>query len=408
MYRTCPARWLAALVWFLALILPAAAASENVLYSFPTEDAGEPAGRLLLRQGTLFGTTSFCCAGAYGSVFALRKQKETTLVQFDGNNASMPQAGLIADSSGALYGTSVYGGTVGLGAVFKVARSGGVWTVQTIWSFGANDGDGQLPHSDLMMDAAGNIYGTTSSGGNNAVGAVFELSPSGSGWKEKILYSFFGNADGEGPVAGVLMDRNGDLFGTTWQGGAGICKYNGCGTVFSLHQDRVRWKEQLIHVFGFGTDVRDGAYPLGTLIADSAGALYGTTEGGGAHGAGTVFKVSTAEHGWRLETLYDFAGGGDGANPMAGLARGPRGTFYGTTEHGGANNAGTVFALRRSRGSWSESVLHVFGGSGDGSTPLASVIVDKAGTLFGTTYYGGANDDGIVFSLIPQPNEGEP
>jgi uncharacterized repeat protein (TIGR03803 family) len=384
-----------------AFVLPAAAASDLILYSFPTQQAGEPMGRLLLRHGTLFGTTSFCCAQAYGTVFELKGPNETTLAGFNGTDGAYPRAGLIADARGALYGTSVYGGTLGDGTVFKVYKSGGAWMVQTIWSFGSYYGDGELPQSDLVMDSTGAIYGTTAGGGNNDEGSVFELTQSGGVWSEKLLYSFFGNDDGEEPAAGVLRDKKGDLYGTTWQGGQGICKYNGCGTVYRLTQSRGAWKEELIHVFGFGTGTRDGAYPTSMLIPDSAGVLYGTTQGGGSHGDGTVFRLSDSGRAWRLETLYDFQGGNDGANPSAGLVWGPGGLLCGTTTYGGSYDAGTVFALAPSGNAWSETVVHTFGDSGDGSTPFSAVIVDSKGMLLGTTFYGGTAGFGTVFQIAP-------
>ena len=211
---------------------------------------------------------------------------------------------------------------------------------------------------------------------------MYKLEPSG---QETVLYSFTGGADGSGP-SGVVRDAEGNLYGTTWQGGAAKA-----GVVFRVDP---AGNEAVLYTF---TGHADGAFPLGGVIRDSAGNLYGTTSGGGtaAH-AGVVYKLDAAGN---YTVLYSFTGGDDGDSPQSGVTRDSAGNLYGTTYRGGAAGAGVVYKLDTAG---NETVLHSFTGGADGSTPYAGVILDSAGNLYGTTFYGGKYSGGVVFKLTPQ------
>jgi uncharacterized repeat protein (TIGR03803 family) len=334
--------------------------------------------------------------------------------------------GLLMDSAGNLYGTAVLGGTHSFGTVFKLASNGTGWTETVLYNFCSQGGgyctDGAWPNGGLIMDAVGNLYGTTVSGGNqysgcstgNGCGTVFELSPAGSGWTEKVLYSFCaqgGNCtDGDNPGAGLIMDGAGNLYGTTFNGGNGFY----AGTVFKLAPTGTGWTQSVLYGFCSqgGSYCTDGAIPAAGLIMDGAGNLYGTTARGGVGGGlgGTVFKLAPTITGWAETVLYSFcsqADCADGADPYAaGLVMDGAGNLYGTTPDGGKYNGGAVFQLSPNGSSWTQSVLYSFcspGGSRcmDGADPVAGLIMDAAKNLYGTTFMGGAHNGGTVFKLVP-------
>jgi uncharacterized repeat protein (TIGR03803 family) len=259
--------------------------------------------------------------------------------------------------------------------------------------------DGAYPYAGLVRDAAGNLYGTTYGGGDKTCfenesfgcGTVFKLDTTG---KETVLHSFTASPDGALPLGGLTRDAAGNLYGTTTYGGNAAC-YSGCGTVFELDSTG---KETLLYSFAGGTD---GSQPYAGLVRDGAGNLYGTTYWGGHFGYGTVFKLdATGEE----TVLYSFAGA-DGANPVAGLIRDMAGNLYGTTSSGGTVGDGTVFELDPSG---KETVLHSFAGyPTDGWSPMAPVIRDSAGNLYGTTadYCFDGYGCGKVFKLDPAGSE---
>lgn len=315
-----------------------------------------------------------------------------------------PEAPLIFDSNGNLYGTTVAGGSgcapPGCGTVFTlVHNSDGSWTYRVLHSF--NGSDGGFSYAGLVFDGRGNLYGTTK-GYNGSGGNVFELSPgSGGVWTESVLHAFTGGWDGGQPLTGLTLDRIGNVYGTTSLGGA-----SNSGVVFALgHVSILNWHELVLHAFAGGND---GSAPNGPLVFDASGNLYGTTFGDTTH-AGTVFRLTPnrLSFGWTETILYEFQGipygsGPDGANPAAGLIFDGAGNLYGTTEFGGAVAGGTVFKLTPNPGgSWTESVLHDFQGGNDGNNPAGGVIVDAAGSLYGTTLFGGPNTHGTVFKLTP-------
>ncbi len=259
-----------------------------------------------------------------------------------------------------------------------------------IWSFSSGP-DGASPRGELLIDSAGNMYGTASTGGASGDGVVFLATPPPGGTGEGTvtpLYSFTGGADGSLPMAGLVMDPSGALYGTTAMDGAGQA-----GTAFQLTppaQGGAAWTENTI--WSFGTD-KAGRTPTGALTRDTAGALYGTAQWGGRYGFGTVFRLLPPGGGssaWSATVLWDFTGGADGANPVAGLVFDSAGRLYGTAKAGGSGGVGTVFQLTpKAYGVWVEATLKSFNGGVDGGTPTGTLAPDGAGGFYGTTEYGG-------------------
>jgi uncharacterized repeat protein (TIGR03803 family) len=362
---------------------------ETLLFSFAglSGDGANPfgfdAGLLRDSEGNLYGTTyvggtTVGNCDMCGTIFKMDPTgKETVLYYFTGTggDGANPQAGLIMDSAGNLYGTTAGGGTAGYGTVFKLDTTG---HESVLHSFGVATGDGLIPQAGVIMDSAGNLYGTTFGGGTAGNGTVFKVDPTG---VETVLHSF-SNTDGANPEAGLIMDSAGNLYGTTFSGGTA-----GGGTVFKVDPTGV---ETVLH--SFTNTSGDGSGPQGGLIRDMAGNLYGTTSGGN----GTVFKVDPTGH----ETvLYSFTGtNGDGAVPQGALVMDIAGNLYGTTSTGGTSVWGTVFKLDPTG---HETVLHSFGvANGDGVSPQAGVIRDSSsGSLYGTTDGGGTLNQGTVFVL---------
>jgi uncharacterized repeat protein (TIGR03803 family) len=316
----------------------------------------------------------------------------------DGGNAATR---LIFDQQGNAYGTTVTGGIYNCGTVFKLKPTGhGQWQESMLYSFTCL-GDGKNPHGGLTFDGNGNLIGTTVAGGSGGIctgdgcGVVFELTPSG----ESVLYNFTGGNDGFGPGGPVIIDASGNIFGETPDGGA-----SSAGTVFELKMRNGTWHEHVIHAFTGGAD--GGVGSLGPLLMDTAGKLYGVTEIGGAHSAGTAFRLAPRMNGtWVMTTLYTFNGQPDAGFPYGGLISDAAGNLYGTTYFGGTNGAGAVYELTPRRGGWTEKVLYSFAGGNDGSLPTSTLIFDAAGNLYGTTTTGGhpGCDCGTIFKLKPNP-----
>jgi uncharacterized repeat protein (TIGR03803 family) len=318
-------------------------------------------------------------------------QTETVLYGFDGgSDGANPYGGLVFTNKGNLYGTTGYGGTYSYGTVFELNAAG---VEKVLYSFGGRSGDGVLPEAGLVIDR-GNFYGTTAAGGayggagGYGDGTVFKLTPAG---KETVLHSFNPEiGDGEEPIGSLVFDKDGNLYGTTFSGGA-----YGYGTVFKLTLSAV---ETVLH--SFNPEMGDGANPIAGLVFDTKGNLYGTTRFGGAYGDGTVFMLSLAGS----ETvLYSFTGGVDGGAPYAGtLVFDKKGNLYGTTSGGGTDGFGTVFKLTPAG---AESVLHSFTSDPDGAYPYGGLVLDKEMNLYGTTAFGGASGIGAVFEVTPTGTE---
>jgi len=284
-----------------------------------------------------------------------------------------PYAGVIRDSAGNLYGTAANGGAANKGVVFKLDTSGH----QTVLYSFTGGADGGYPYAGVIRDSAGNLYGTTYLGGTANVGVVYKIDTTG---QETVLYTFTGGADGSYPYAGVIRDSAGNLYGTTYGGGAGA------GVVYKLD---TTGQESVLHSFAAAAD---GANPYAGVIRDSAGNLYGTTVNGGLPDRGVVYKVDATGH---EAVLYAFTGGADGSNPYAGVIRDSAGNLYGTTEGGGTVYSGVIYKLDTAG---QETVLCNFSGVG-ASNPYAGVIGDSAGNLYGSTYYGGTAGGGVVYKL---------
>jgi uncharacterized repeat protein (TIGR03803 family) len=342
-----------------------------------------------------------------------------------GSDGYNPASGLVMDAKRNLYGTTADGGSGNAGTIFKLSPGANGWKETVIYSF--SGADGAEPLAGLILDATGNLYGTTASGGNlhycrtAGCGEVFRLSRGSTGvWELTALYKFTGNSDGGEPYAGVIFDGAGNLYGTTVASGSYPCsvEFNGCGVIFELTPTvKGPWTETVLHSFTGGSD---GENPAASLLMDAAGNLYGTDVNGGSgactYGCGVAFELSPASNGaWNFTILHSFESLSDGAFPSAPLISDASGNLYGTTVRGGSMcGCGTVFELSPTNdGTWTFTSLHQFGGGLDGGLPLAPVVFDSAGNLYGTTDYGGLKiarggycesaqlGCGIVFKLAP-------
>jgi len=400
------------------------ALTKSVLHSFSKGlDGAEPFGSLVFdAEGSLYGTTWEDGAYGYGAVFKLAHTdsvdwQETLIYSFKGGNDSgFPWAGLTIDPQGNLYGTTTDdSGLFGYGTVFKLTPAAdGSWTESILYAFRGGS-DGGVPYSRLVLDSAGNLYGTTFEGGNLAAcvgsasgcGVVFELSPTSSGkWKETVLYAFQSGGDGAFPEAGVIFDDKGNLYGTTAAGGVSPTCGTGCGTAFELSPTAGgSWRETVLHLFDLGPGGTDSNAPL---VIDRTGNLYGTAHTGGLFGGncdgagcGVVFELSRNSDGsWGETVLHSFSGGSnDGSGPAeGGLTLDAHGNIYGTTAFGGVFDGGTVFKLSRAAG-WKETLLHAFTAGNDGQYPFAAPLLDGSDNLYGTTADGGEDNLGTVFRI---------
>lgn len=436
------------LVVFTATAL--ASAQEDVIYRFKGgSDGYYPTGALLQDSaGNLYGTTAEGGNGKIcsqttptgcGTVFELTPPAqsggawtEAVLYRFQGkNDGYSPNGNLVADKNGNLYGTTAVGGASNYGTLYELERpsSNGTWTHHVLYSFkgnpkGRGDGDGSLP-SSVIFDAQGNLYGTTDVGGFctsyqglvTCYGTVFKVAPPsqlGGDWTESVLYRF-GSSGYSDPHGGVILDGNGNLYGTTYVGG------HGGGGVFELSPSGNNWTAKTILDFGSITTFPyfpDGAAPSGALVFGGAGDLYGTTLIGGTANSGTVFMLTppSSEGAWTETVLYSFASSGDGNSPLANVIFDNAGNLYSTDWMGGAYRQGTVFQLAPNSqdGNWTETILHSFGSGGDGEQPTGGLIFGQDGALYGTASQGGSTKHssecsldgyawtcGIVFRVAP-------
>jgi uncharacterized repeat protein (TIGR03803 family) len=434
-------------VTFAALILaPNTWAKSGKEYKFSggARDGANPQGGLVTDgMGNFYGTTyggglNHCGYGGNGdlpcgTVFKVAlgqdgSWKKSTIYSFKGGDGANPSAGLTLDTAGNLYGTTSGGGdfgrcSLGCGTVFRLSPTQqGSWAESIIYTFEAH-ADGYVPQSGVIFDNAGNLYGTTSVGGcsPSCYGAVFELTPSLSGeWTEATLYTFLGGQDGNNS-SGVVLDAAGNLYGTTSRGGniqnGGPCGDQGCGTVFELTPSQNgSWTKTVLYSFNFGLD---GAYPSSGVTFDSAGDLYGESAEGGSlacpgSGCGVVYELTPESGAWKFDVAQTFNGlnGTKGKEPAGGLVFDDAGNMYGTTVGGGdaacyaGAGCGTIFKLSpKAGGRFTFIMIGAFNNT-DGANPAAGVIVDSAGTLYGTTYNGGNPNCapagcGVVFTITP-------
>ncbi|HEY6763647.1 MAG TPA: choice-of-anchor tandem repeat GloVer-containing protein [Candidatus Sulfotelmatobacter sp.] len=369
---------------------------------------------------------------------AVNAEAQTTIYTFPGKYiGGTPEGRMAVDSTGNLYGVTLFGGPnpsfcampgATCGTVFELSpSSSGTWTYTTLHTF-TGDANGGSPFGGLVRDAAGNLYGTTAQGGNltkcvgstyigQGCGVVFKLSPTASGhWQESVLYTFQGGTDGGNPLTDLIIDSAGNLYGTTEFGGSlSGCAKMGCGVVYRLSHTGTGWHETVLRAFNFSVD---GQYPR-DLVQDASGNIYGATFQGPnfvtcIEGCGLVWRLSpTASGPWNETILYQFQGGNDGANPVGGLVLDAAGNLYGTTEEGGSSSSdGTVFELSpTASGFWTETQLHLFTGPPDGKFPTTTMVFDSLGNLFGTTAFGGSticstNGCGTAFELSPNGHGG--
>ena len=354
-----------------------ARATSIPLHSFNGSDGAYPyAGLVQSSDGNFYGTTERGGASDFGTVFKITSGGSlTALYSFSGSDGNYPRAGLVQGSDGNLYGTTTLGGANGGGTVFKITSAG---SLTTLYSFGG--ADGFYPYG-LMQGSDGNFYGTTESGGTG-FGTVYKIT---SGGNLTMLYSFSGS-DGAGPHAGLVLGKDGNLYGTTAFGGA-----NGGGTVFKITSSG---SLTTLHAFTEGGH----ANPQGALVQGSDGNFYGTTDDVGSDtGIGTVYKITP---GGDFTVIHSF-NGLDGGNPQAALLQGTDGNFYGTTYAGGPNAsaAGTVFRITPDG---NLTTLYSFSGS-DGANPACALVQGSDGSFYGTTQQGGAHAAGTVFMLTVYP-----
>jgi uncharacterized repeat protein (TIGR03803 family) len=307
------------------------------------------------------------------------------------SDGSAPIAPPIRDAGGNLFGTTYAGGTY-YGTIYKLAPDGAE-TVLYVF-----DGDGGYIRDSLVMDRSGNLFGTSDFGGTANAGLVFKLAADGT---ESTLYNFAGGTGGAYPEAGLIIDSQGNLYGTTYYGGSANCDL-GCGTVFKVTPDGT---ETVLYRFcETSPSCNDGAGPHATVLADRNGNLYGTTVGGGTNDSGTVFRLNPDG---KERVLYSFAGGTDGQWPFAGLVADKAGNLYGTTEYGGAQYGGAVFKIAPDG---TETILYSFCDCGDGAMPTTALAIDGKGYLYGTTTTGsshecGEGNCGVIFKLSPDGTE---
>ncbi len=400
----------------------------KVLWSFDNANGAAPLGNLVSDSaGNLYGTTQYggsgiACNSGCGTVFELSPSSdgtwsETVLYNFcsDFENSlcldgQLPVAGLVFDNAGNLYGTTTYGGAGSCGyrcgTVFELSPplSGGAWTETVLYSFcaGSNNKcqDGAEPKSQLIFDASGNLYGTTSTGGtgNGGYGTAFELSPGVEGWTHLTLYNFCSSGharicpDGAQPLAAVTFDKAGNLYGTTMLGGSKNSQ--GTGTVFELSPGSNGWTHTI--VLAFSPTGNGLGFPLGAVSFDPQGNLYST--GSLGNPGGGVFQLQLKTHTERKFMFNITNGSGPGSGV---LVAGKSAAIYGTTVGGGSEQGGVVYKIVSSG---RETVLYDFcqqANCADGQFPYASLIEDGAGNLYGTTQLGGAFNQGVVFEVTP-------
>lgn len=406
---------LASILFALVFISAMHAQTFSVIHAFSGGGDGyQPyAGLTIDQAGNLYGTTTEYVGG---TAFKMRQVNGGWVLYPLSNIALIPYSRVVFGPGGALFGTTLEGGTsefceFGCGSVYALTPQQTVcetvscpWIQTYIHSFtdGADGGNPNLV--DPVFDAEGNLYGTAAIGGSAGVGVVYEMTRSDDGsWNETVLHNFTG-PDGGYPYSGVIFDHAGNLYGTTGYGGS-----YGNGTVYELSPDGSGWTLTTLYDFQGTTD---GSTPSATLISDQAGNLYGATIVGGAHGGGTVFKLSPSGGSWNFSLLYSLTGQETQTSypgVFNALAQDAAGNLYGAAYTEGAHGNGAIFKLTPTNGTWTYTSLHDFTGGSDGANPFGGVNFDSHGNLFGTTVLGGMtggeNCDsqgcGVVWEITP-------
>jgi uncharacterized repeat protein (TIGR03803 family) len=388
----------------------AQAQSFTVLHTFTGQGDGyQPYSTLAMdNAGNLYGTTSEVGHGA-GTVFQFKRAGSSwilkTLYSFSGPDGAIPYGGVVFGPDGALYGITAQGGSDNEGTLYRLTPQASLcksfscpWNLTTLHSFAGLDG--RLPYVVApVFDAAGNLYGTTGLGGANGEGAIFQAVRSGGTWTESVIHSMDDFTEGAYPPSSVVADRAGNLYGVVENSPTGF------GAVFELNAS-TGWTLSILYNF---TERSGGAAPIGSLIVDAAGNLYGTTSSCASSCGGTVFELSPVVNGWTFATLYSFTGPANGG-PAGPLTMDASGNLYGTAVAAGANGYGSVFKLTHTQSGWTYTSLHDFDRS-DGAGPYGGVVLDSSGNIYGTAAYGGANGGnctgpggvgcGVIFEITP-------
>lgn len=375
----------------------AMSSSESVIYSFPRGSL--PEARLLQAiDGSIVGT-NYNGPNPPGSVFRMVERhgdwSERNVYKFRGyGDGQNPQAGVTQDANGIYYGTTNYGGTYGYGTVYSLTQNGSRWTEKLLYNF-TGGSDGSLPIGGLLYDqVTGTFFGTTYQSGMHNCGTVFELAQTNGAWKLTTIWSFEGGGnDGCNAERSVHIGaKNGTLIGTTTYGGE-----SNEGTVYELAEKAGIWSEKVLYSFSSA----GGSYPQDIDVDATHYIAYGITYSGGSRGDGVLFSMNLSGRP-QEKVLYDFQGGSDGANPVGMKFDQVDDILFGTTQYGGNFNAGTVFRFVANGNNWTKSLLHSFGGAGDGAYPESRPILDRTtGVLYGTTPSGGAYQGGAVWTVTP-------
>ena len=389
----------ATLIFLLVLVSAAGASQFKVLHAFTGSDGQEPRAALLLDSaGNLYGTTAWGGAYGLGTVFTVTPNSdgswtETVLYSFTGGDGYEPWSTPVFDAAGSLYGTTMYGGAYGYGTVYKLAHNpDDTWTHSVVYSF-TGGADGNQPYT-LAFDAAGILYGTTWYGGAYGYGTIYTLMPKPDGsWTQSVIHSFTGGSGGGYLLrdCGLTFDAAGNLYSAAMNGGA-----YGYGVTFELTPKSAGgWKERVLHAF----KGLPGKVPQFAPIFDAAGSLYGTTSGGGPQDAGTIYELTPTSDGKWIYKVIRVFNGRNGHDPLW-IKFDKAGNLYGTTYWDDADGYGVVFKLTPNPdGSWKETILHRFEGSDGGQTE--GLVLDAAGNIYGLTAYYGAYGAGVIFEITP-------
>jgi len=396
----------------LALLQPAQAQTFHVIYAFAGgETAAHPiAGVTVDRAGNLYGSTAWGGGSPTGSgtAYELKRSGSGFVYQQlhsfgNGLDGSFAWGGVTIGPDGSIYGTTSVGGLDGNGTVYNLrppptfCRSISCpWDETILYNF-TRGSDGGNPQAGVIFDPSGNIYGSNVNGGSDGQGVVYKMTRSGGGWTYQVIYPFTGGQDGSNP-GNLLLESNGNLYGPAAAGGQPGCSGFGCGTIFQLSPSGSGWTEQTLYAFHDGSD---GADPQGGLITDSAGNLYGSTCCGDGSG-GTIFELNPDGGNWTFNLLYDY-NNNSGLGPDGNLVHDAAGNLYGASVINGLYGEGVVFKLTPSNGGWIYTDLHDFTNGTDGAWPEGGLAMDSNGNIYGTTYLGGSPECqcGVVYEITP-------